>query len=109
MSNRPPNAGFEPTLATRLSTPRPKLAPKERARTWGTLSRQIKNKLASGRSGKDLFYVYFCRVVSRVAGGAIRRFVAVGAGFLEAFDREVGQRVGDDKVANFGDGFVGGD
>ena len=41
------------------------------------------------------------RILSGVAGGAVGICFAFAAGFLQAFEREVGERVGADVLANF--------
>jgi hypothetical protein len=46
--------------------------------------------LGHGNRGQDFFHINLSRVISRVAGGAVGGFFSVGAGFLQAFDGEIG-------------------
>src|SRR5271166_1763622 len=48
-------------------------------------------------------------ILARVAGRAISNLLAFAARLLQAFQREIGQGVRSDIVANLVDGFVGGD
>src|SRR5262249_57215693 len=48
-------------------------------------------------------------VGSGVAGGAIGGFLAVAAGLLHSFERQISKRIGADVVTNFFDRLVGGD
>src|SRR5437868_3119782 len=63
-----------------------------------------------GRCGKNFFHVnQWGWIFSGIAGAAVRRLVAFGTGLLQAFEREISQRIGPDVAADFFHALVGGD
>jgi len=64
--------------------------------------------LVRGGHRQNLFHVDLSGIISRIAGGAVSGFFSVRASFFKTFEREIGERVGDNEIANLIDRLVGG-
>src|ERR1700724_2427916 len=64
--------------------------------------------LAPDGRGKYFFDIDLGGIVARIAGRAISRLFTISASFFQAFQREIGERVGHNEVANLIDTLVRG-